>query len=146
MNLPKIVVIGVVASILMVSTPVRAGDTDLNTLYLPAIRDNPRCTPVAPTPFGVQLYWDTGKSSIFYPFLLESGARWVRTSIDWAKVEPVNVTPDLYNWEHPDRAVGAPVFTTGGKLVGMVYGVGGPTTLVLPIEQILDELDVELVK
>jgi hypothetical protein len=46
----------------------------------------------------------------------------------------------------PDRAVGAPVFTTDGKLVGMVYGVGGPTTLVLPIEQILDELDVELVK
>jgi hypothetical protein len=31
----------------------------------------------------------------------------VRTAIDWRKVEPQNVTPDRFDWSHPDRAVGA---------------------------------------
>jgi hypothetical protein len=42
--------------------------------------------------------------------------------------------------------LGAPVVTTDGKLVGMIFATGGPTTFVLPVEPALKELGVELVK
>jgi hypothetical protein len=42
--------------------------------------------------------------------------------------------------------LGAPVITAGGNLIGMIFASGGPTTLVLPIEPLLKELGVQLVK
>ena len=41
---------------------------------------------------------------------------------------------------------GAPVLTTDNKLLGIVYASSSTTTLIIPIEPILEELDVELVQ
>lgn len=42
--------------------------------------------------------------------------------------------------------LGAPVVTATGKLIGMIFATGGATNLVLPIEPVLKELNVALVK
>jgi len=41
--------------------------------------------------------------------------------------------------------IGAPVLTPEGKLIGMIFGSGGPSTMVLPVEPVLKELGLELV-
>jgi hypothetical protein len=57
-------------------------------------------------------------------------------------VENAIITSDISS----GGEIGAPVMTTDGKLIGMIFATGGPTTLVLPIEPALKELNLELVK
>jgi hypothetical protein len=42
--------------------------------------------------------------------------------------------------------IGGPVVTADGKLIGMIFATGGPSTLVVPVEPVLKELKLELVK
>jgi len=42
--------------------------------------------------------------------------------------------------------IGAPVLTPEGKLIGMIFASGGPSTMVLPVEPVLNELGLELAK
>ncbi|MFN8491944.1 MAG: cellulase family glycosylhydrolase [Caldilineaceae bacterium] len=81
-----------------------------NTLYLPLVTTSlPKaCTNnLAPTPFGVQMYGDTGSSGKYYAALADSQAHWVRVEIGWSMIEPNNVAVDQYNWGPADAAVAA---------------------------------------
>ena len=73
--------------------------------FLPVIRQE--CSPLPPTPFGVQMYGSTGASARSFPHLVDSGASWVRAPIYWEQVEPANTTPSGYDWRNADRVVGA---------------------------------------
>lgn len=57
------------------------------------------------TVFGVQVYGNTTDADWHTPYLLESGASWVRVPILWEYVEPTNVSPAQYNWAHVDNAL-----------------------------------------
>lgn len=92
---------------LLLSHSARADDTAAHTLHLPTVASSSRCLPVTPSAFGVEMYGDTGPSSPYYEFLLESGATWVRAPISWSQIEPINVAPSEYQWAHADRVVGA---------------------------------------
>ncbi len=59
------------------------------------------------TRFGVQMYGNTEKTAAYYPFLMESGAHWVRAELAWSSVEPVNVPPEQYDRTAADATVGA---------------------------------------
>ena len=83
------------------------GQLEQTSVYLPVV-DNNRChSRAASGPFGVQMFGATGKPSKYYPYLLESGAQWVRAELAWSGVEPENVTPSQYNWSGADQIVGA---------------------------------------
>jgi len=80
--------------------------TPVNAVFLPVITYNGDPAQ-APSLFGFQLYGDTGSSRDVYPYLMESGAEWVRVNVSWRSVEPENTTPDEYNWSPADNAAGA---------------------------------------
>jgi len=61
--------------------------------------------------FGVQMYWNTGNTVKYFPFLTESNASWLRVPILWVSIEPTNTTPALYNWASVDRAAAAALDT-----------------------------------
>lgn len=76
-------------------------------IYLP-LTAKARCVASVKTTknhFGVQTYGYLGINSPYYCSLVESGANWVRNDIDWARVEPNDVTPAVYQWTAADRAV-----------------------------------------
>lgn len=82
----------------------------LGDQYLPiVITSSPKaCTSnLSNTPFGVQMYGDTGNSGKYYAALADSGAHWVRVEVGWSAVEPANVSVDQYNWDSADAAVAA---------------------------------------
>lgn len=57
-------------------------------------------------------------------------------------VENAIVTSDISS----GGEIGAPVMTPEGKLVGMIFATGGATTVVLPVEPVLKELELELAR
>ena len=69
--------------------------------YLPLIYNNYDST-VAPI-FGVQMYGSTHPNSTYYDSLIGTKATWVRNVVSWNSVEPINVTPDDYNWASVDK-------------------------------------------
>jgi hypothetical protein len=60
-------------------------------------------------PFGVQMYGGSGKTSAYFPALIESGASWVRIPFSWSSVEREFHEPAKYSWWGPDRAVAAAI-------------------------------------
>lgn len=76
-------------------------------VYLPLFYDDYDCAVANGGPFGVQMYNNTSETSPYFGSLRCTGASWVRSDIDWERVEPVNTTPANYNWAHPDRSAGA---------------------------------------
>ena len=91
------------------SHEVHAQEATANLIYLPLIQKNrARCAELRqPTHFGVQIYGASDKNSPYFKDLVESGASWVRVEMGWAGVEPVNTTPDNYNWAAADAVVAA---------------------------------------
>ncbi len=69
--------------------------------YLPLIALNNRNST-----FGVQLYGDLSAASGFSG-AVELGIGWVRVPVYWSSIEPVNTTPDQYNWSSLDASVQA---------------------------------------
>lgn len=57
-------------------------------------------------------------------------------------VENATITTDISS----GGEIGAPVLTLEGKLVGMIFASGAGTTVVLPVEPVLKEFQLELVK
>lgn len=59
--------------------------------------------------FGVQMYFDTGDNPVnpYYDSIVDTGATWIRCNVPWKKIEPTDTTPENYNWELAQRAVGA---------------------------------------
>lgn len=105
MRLTLIVLLGLVL-VLSCARSVAAAEPS-TSLHLPAIVSSRDCGAEPTTPFGVQMYGDTGRTNRHFPYLVYSGAHWVRAPIYWDQVEPVNVAPDQFNWAHADRVVGA---------------------------------------
>jgi len=71
------------------------------TQYLPFVARiyDPR-TP----PFGIQFYGNAlGEKRLEYA--VTGGAQWVRWPLSWASIEPVNTTPEDYNWSSLDGVV-----------------------------------------
>lgn len=87
--------------------------------------------------FGVQMYLGSGHSSPYYQDLIDSGATWTRHVIEWKMVEPTNTTPDQYNWDAVDGAIGIAeeqcypvVLTIGGNPSWASVNGEGPLTKV----------------
>jgi hypothetical protein len=57
-------------------------------------------------------------------------------------VEGAIVTSDISSGE----GIGAPVLTPAGNLVGMIFATGRGGTIVLPVEPVLVELKLELMR
>ena len=62
------------------------------TNFLPMVSLN-HWTP-GELPFGVQIHWVNAEQT---DKTKQMGARWVRTSLSWRAIEPVNVTPENYS-------------------------------------------------
>lgn len=81
-------------------------NADTFPVYLPLIVNNYDSLLGLPL-FGVQMYGNTSDSSPFHPYLIESGASWLRVETAWDSVEPVNVNPEAYNWSTVDKILAA---------------------------------------
>lgn len=90
---------------------VQAGTID--EIYLPVVFKNFDST-LETAIFGVQMYGSTNDNNIYHPSLIESGASWLRVSVHWASIEPINVTPDAFNWSIADSNLAAAATEMGG--------------------------------
>jgi hypothetical protein len=92
---------------LAVVSPARGDDNNAVTdlplkSYIPLVGRN---TNPPPSIFGVQTYGSSTPSATYTPFLIETGASWVRTEVAWASVEPINTDPANFNWSAIDTAL-----------------------------------------
>jgi hypothetical protein len=71
-----------------------------------------------------------------------SSGNTLQVTIDGKKVRVKDVTVTSIV---PTGELGGPVLTADGKLLGMIFGSSGNTTIVLPLEQMLKDLGLELV-
>ncbi len=74
------------------------------TSYMPIILNNFDSTLGIP-PIGVQMYGNTGETSQFHDGLVQLGASWVRSDVNWSSAEPVLTIPPTYNWGSVDNAL-----------------------------------------
>jgi hypothetical protein len=74
-------------------------------LYLPLVSNNNCTAQKGVSRFGIQLYGGSGYSSAYFPFLMDSGATWIRNELAWGLVEPANVDPPQFNWRTADSVV-----------------------------------------
>ncbi len=88
-----------------VETPPPDTQEGERTLFLPMVANRYDATLATPL-FGVQMYGNTDKTSLYYPSLIASKASWVRVPIVWSDVEPSNVSPDKFRWTGADAAIG----------------------------------------
>lgn len=97
-----------------VGTAAVLADEEENTdhsLYMPIIF-NRLDSSLGPPVLGVQVY-----NANYLNRLAESGATWVRVSLGWDKVEPVKVTPAVFNWASTDNLVNQLTSIPGVKIV-----------------------------
>jgi hypothetical protein len=57
--------------------------------------------------FGVQMYGNTGSSTVYHPFLIGSGASWLRVAVNWSNVEPISGPPGDMIWNVVDASLTA---------------------------------------
>jgi hypothetical protein len=99
-----------------------------------------------PPPFGVQMYGsvnhNTGLSE-----MVAADVRWIRIPISWERVEPVDVTPDQYDWTSIDTQVAAivgaeiePLLTVGGNPGWAAAYPMGPVDSVVDLQEFLGAL------
>lgn len=99
----------VVLGLLLSTATVQRVLAQTSTVYLPLISSKSKtcASNVASTPFGLQMYSNTSKSSSYHSELIASSASWVRVYVNWAEAEPINTTPDKFDWSKADLALGA---------------------------------------
>jgi len=113
------------------------------TTYLPLVALNDGAPPPL---FGVQMYgtvtYTTGLSEV-----AAAGARWIRAPISWDSAEPVNCTPDQYNWAAIDAQVRAltdegiePLLTLGGNPSWAAIYPMGPVTDLADLQEFMGAL------
>jgi hypothetical protein len=111
-SIPAIGMFSMVFALLVIATSVRGSGFDQakhqqqELLYLPLLssRHDPTLNPPA---FGVQMYGNSGPTSDYFPYLVDSGSTWVRASISWSTIEPIKAEPPSYNWSSADLALSA---------------------------------------
>ena len=90
---------------LLLPSSVQAAEQAPKQLLLPFTGDSACAGRSNPNmPLGVQMYGDTGRTSPYMPYLLQSGASWVRVLVNWNTIEP---TPGNYNFYSVERAAAA---------------------------------------
>jgi len=92
------------ASLAQDAAGARAPDAE-TSVYAPAIMNRNCTVNRAVTLYGVQLYGSTGFGAPYHDDLVASGASWVRTVVEWSRVEPSNTTPDKYSWAEADSVI-----------------------------------------
>ena len=73
-------------------------------VFLPLIANDYAAAPPE-TIFGVQMYGGQARNANSLHLARAAGVSWIRWSVSWAQVEPVNTIPDQYNWESDDAAI-----------------------------------------
>jgi hypothetical protein len=79
-------------------SPAVARDSQASThsLYLPALFRDHTVEPVSPvSPFGVHIF---DMNTTLGTDLVNMGAQWVRTRLNWGRIEPVDTDPEDYDW------------------------------------------------
>lgn len=99
--------------LLFVSYPVRSSEariwklenlsTVTSTVFLPVVLSN--YDPPVPTIFGVQMYGDLTLPSAGLTHTQDARVWWVRWPMAWSTVEPVDTTPENYNFDYYDRSI-----------------------------------------
>jgi len=113
------------------------------TTYLPLVALNAGAPPPL---FGVQMYgavtYTTGLAQV-----AGMGARWIRAPISWASAEPVNCTPDQYDWTAIDAQVQAlasegiePLLTLSGNPTWAATYPMGPVTDLADLQEFMGAL------
>ena len=99
----------IVFGFLFPMAPAQSVLAQTSKIYLPLISSKSKAcaSNVASTPFGLQMYSNTSNSSPFHSELIASSASWVRVYVSWAQVEPINTSPENYDWTSTDLALGA---------------------------------------
>lgn len=72
-----------------------------STLYLPLVTSY--WADVTPN-FGVQFYGPLNAANGL-DIIAQGGAQWIRVPLDWSVIEPVNTTPEHYNWSYLDTSI-----------------------------------------
>jgi hypothetical protein len=106
-------------------------DGPASAVYLPFITNNADFSLGTPL-FGVQLYNNSGSNSPYHPYLLGSGASWLRIDISWNSIEPVSTTPPSYNWNSADNALAAARADLGGLAIIATINNAPPWALANP--------------
>ncbi len=101
---------GLVANdVLPVSASTPPDDTPVDQIFLPIVAGP--CAEAldlrTPSVFGLQMYGDTSRQREYFPDMMASNASWVRIEVSWRGVEPVNVTPDQFDWTKVDSVLTA---------------------------------------
>jgi hypothetical protein len=79
--------------------PAAAGSSQESnhTVYLPALFRGYSAEPVYPdSAFGVHIF---DMNLTLGTQLVDMGAQWVRTRLNWGRIEPVNTDPENYDWQ-----------------------------------------------
>jgi hypothetical protein len=91
-------------------------------IFLPILTKNYQAIS-EPTVFGIQMYGNTGSSSPYHPFLLDSESSWLRVPISWYLIEPEPLNPPVYHWNSADTFTQAAKSSQGG--LSMIVTVTG---------------------
>jgi hypothetical protein len=111
MQLPEAVRNGTSASAVAVSAlttdtlflPLAFSSRTTYTLFLPLVFSN--YAPPVRTVFGAQFYGALDAPSNAITLTQETHTYWVRWPISWSAIEPVDTTPDQYNWSAYDASI-----------------------------------------
>ena len=95
--------------------------------------------------YGVQNYWAL-TAQYGLTRIVESKVSWVRFPVYWSSIEPVNTTPDNYNWSGADvslLAVGAPtnlIITVSGNPTWAASSINGPVNDLADLLEFIDAI------
>lgn len=76
-------------------------------VFLPLQLRDYQAEPSSPSPFGISSseYFDVGASPQALNLVVTAGIKHSRVALFWDQIEPVNTTPDNYNWSSVDAAI-----------------------------------------
>jgi hypothetical protein len=80
--------------------------TEPGLIFFPLIYRNFDATLGTPL-IGLQMYGNTSNTNIYHPYLVDSGASWLRVPIYWKNIQLVDSDPPVYNWSSADAALAA---------------------------------------
>jgi hypothetical protein len=87
-----------------------------HTVYLPLVLNNAVPDSIPGPPLGIQFYSNQAPLDSRLDYAVAAGAGWIRWPVPWSEVEPVNTTPENYDWSVVDAAV-TNVTQNGARLI-----------------------------
>ena len=101
--------------------PVNENSSELTHRVLLPLVFEKKASSSPPTVFGIQLYSDPSSASAALPLAKQAQVSWVRHPVSWNSIEPVNTTPDQYQWGWLDSQLG-PIPGNGLNLIATITG------------------------